>query len=397
MIDRVANSIRERAPTIRDRALTAAATLLIVLSAVAAWRFYAEWRLGRIELTTDGPPLTVQILPEDGDEPLGEPFDMARRGVVALSDGDYRLRVTARGRLSRTYRVAVNRGETQTCPLSLEEGRLLGGERNTPLPNEERPIERPIPFVPTTVALGLTPGKADFIERTRDSLLRRDAVTGDVIWDALRPVRPFEPARDPAPWLKWLSGNSGELRVVTPAPDLNADGTADLVLAYHTKPALLALSGKDGSLLWNHTADLDSPSAARPGGQRREPNTPRRSFVAGAPAVADCDRDGTPDLIATVVVVEPAPQAKDESQSAAPAAGANPCRRIIMAVSGRTGGWLWSNALEKTFAEIPSHFWNRPRLVHGRQSAIVAVEDDTRWHSSLDPATGRTHAAARSS
>ena len=304
-----------RARAVRETAMTIAATLLFVLGGVAAWRFYAAWRLGRIELTTDGPPLTVQILPETGEEPLGETFDMARRTVVALPDGDYRLRASARGRLSRTYRVAVNRGETQTYPLSLEEGRLLGGEPNTPLPDKERPLERPIPFVLSTLALELTPGKADFVERTPNSLVRREAVTGDVVWDALRPTTPFGLARDPGPWLRHGSGHPGEATVVAPAPDLDGDGTADLVFASHTSPSLLALSGKDGAFLWNYTADLDRP--ARAGAPWPEPG-PRRSFIAGTPAVTDCDRDGTPDLIATVVVAEraqtDASSAKDQPQ-----------------------------------------------------------------------------------
>jgi hypothetical protein len=76
-----------RLMTIRDRATTVAATLLIVLATFGAWRFYSEWRLGRVELTTDGPPLTVQVLPETGDQPFGEPFDVVSRYVLSLPAG----------------------------------------------------------------------------------------------------------------------------------------------------------------------------------------------------------------------------------------------------------------------------------------------------------------------
>ena len=51
----------------------------------------------------------------------------------------------------------------------------------------------------------------------------------------------------------------GEL--VQPAPDLDGDGTGDLVWAMHGTPSLLAVSGKDGSLLWTYSADPDGPGA----------------------------------------------------------------------------------------------------------------------------------------
>ena len=62
----------------------------------------------------------AQVLPEAGDEPLGEPFHVIGRWTtLALPAGDYRLRVHGVGRLGRTYRFAVNRGETQThMPLA---------------------------------------------------------------------------------------------------------------------------------------------------------------------------------------------------------------------------------------------------------------------------------------
>ncbi len=61
-------------------------------------------------------------------EPIGEPFDIGAHTVVALPAGDYRLRVKATGLMSQTYRVAINRGETRTHHLTLDENRLLGDE-----------------------------------------------------------------------------------------------------------------------------------------------------------------------------------------------------------------------------------------------------------------------------
>lgn len=106
--------------TIRLVATTVAVTLLALLAGRATWRLYEGWRLGRVVLTNEGPPLKVQVLDESGEDPIGEPFDLLTESTLALPDGDYRLRVNAVGRLGQTYRMAVNRGETIAHRLSLE-------------------------------------------------------------------------------------------------------------------------------------------------------------------------------------------------------------------------------------------------------------------------------------
>ena len=83
-------------------------------------RYYADWRLGRVELTADGPPLAAEVLPESGsDQPVTDPFDVGARAVISLPAGDYRLRVRGAGLLSQTYKVAFHRGETRAHHLTL--------------------------------------------------------------------------------------------------------------------------------------------------------------------------------------------------------------------------------------------------------------------------------------
>ena len=127
----VTHVIRPWSSALAAATLGAAVTALVLFGAAAVWYGYAGWRLGWIELTNDGSPLRAQVFPESGDEPVGEPFDVVEHKVLSLPAGDYRLRVHGVGRLGRTYRFAVNRGERQAHALSLDEGRLLGGE---PLP-----------------------------------------------------------------------------------------------------------------------------------------------------------------------------------------------------------------------------------------------------------------------
>jgi hypothetical protein len=85
-------------------ALGAAAATILVAGALAFWYSYSVWCLGRVELTTDGPPLKVQILAESGDEPVSEPFDLVDHTMLSLPAGDYRLRVIGTGSLVEPLR-----------------------------------------------------------------------------------------------------------------------------------------------------------------------------------------------------------------------------------------------------------------------------------------------------
>ncbi len=390
--------LRERVKTIRVPALTVVATLLLLLAGLATCRLYAVRRLGWIELTNDGPPLLAQVLSEAGDRPLGEPFHVTARSTVALPAGDYRLRVHGAGRLGRTYRFAVNRGETQSHALSLDEGRLLGGEPVPRMGNEQKPREEPIPFTPNSVAIALTPAKSDLIEWTGQTVIRRDGQTGKPIWDSSRPPIPWKTDEDSAePLRRWLEpGRMAEL--VQPAPDLDGDDIGDLVWYSRNMNSLLTMSGRNGSVLWEKTLDLDGPGATPPD----EPGTlgPVSAFrrlgsLVETPAVADLDRDGTPDLVVTVVFYELPIETERRSPSAAGAQDSavrnQPAlaRRVIQAISGQTGQSLWSHPIDPTFTAASYPAWSRrATMVPGRPPATMAYIDGAQWIG-LDPATGK--------
>ena len=180
---------------------------VLALIVVFGWRCYTGWTTGRIELYTERAPVLVQVLDETSDVLIGEPFDLAKRTVLTLPAGEYRLRVEGKGRLGRTYRFGVNRGETQAHTVSIDEGMLLGGERapraeekkaevdvfarhdgrdRTPRAEEGKGT-RSDPFRACEWGAELTPGKARLIEWMEGSLICRDGATGEVVWDALHP------------------------------------------------------------------------------------------------------------------------------------------------------------------------------------------------------------------
>jgi hypothetical protein len=77
---------RQRRKSLSGAGLAAAATVLFMLGAFLGWRYYADWRLGLVVLTTEGPPLAVDVLPtSSGGRPIGEPLDIGTRSVLTLS------------------------------------------------------------------------------------------------------------------------------------------------------------------------------------------------------------------------------------------------------------------------------------------------------------------------
>ena len=371
--------------------------LVLVATVIGGWWLYREWRVGWIVLTTEGEPVVVQVLDEKSERAIAEPFDLARRAVGVLPAGEYKLRVEGTGRLGRTFRFAVNRGETQSFSVSIDEGVLLGAtqeDANGPQdqasdlaariarldmggePATKKP-KGPIRFPVVSAALELKPGKTHLFEWADGSFICRDGATGELLWDAFHPRVAFDRSHDPAPFLpQHLYPAQGECRFVGPARDLNGDGTGDLLVSLRSAAAFVALSGKDGSLLWSFRATPDGRRGPQPL-DRDLPVFSPWSSTAGDPAIADVNRDGTPDVIATFLFS---------------AVSISEHRRVVVAISGRSGEWLWSYAIDKTPIAVPDASKDRPAvMVQGRQSGLVAYVDGSEWIG-LDPATGKMRA-----
>ena len=253
-----------------------------------------------------------------------------------------------------------------------------------------------MPFALVTAALELTPGKADIVEFDGKTVIRRDGATGTVVWDAANPRSPHDPGRDPALWLRRIGPNRWNFSVAEPAVDLDGDGTRDVLVVVTRNRAFLALSGKDGSMLWNHVAQDDGSGGPRPEGPELpgpvEPAS-RPGGLIGLPAIEDVDGDGTPDVIATMVFKEF--EAEAERRLGTPTGDRTDflVRRMVQAISGRSGRWIWTYPIDPTYANPTIQFGDKPAvLTRGRRSSAVAVPDGTRgWRWTRRPA-GRTPA-----
>ena len=273
----------------------------------------------------------------------------------------------------------------------------------------------------------LKSGKADFIEWTGDTLLRRDLSKGEVIWDAERPETDSDSGRDSFAWMRRLAmipRNNDERpgTLVQPAPDLNGDGTGDIVMAFTRTPSLLAVSGRNGARLWSYSAavnGLGGPDPLGPdeldkaleeagkAGSKKSLPAVKGGRVIGSPILVQADGDGIPDLLALFFVFE-------DLNGSAFAFGAGGSvthfenkhlgRRVMAAISGRTGRPLWARTLDQETMSRP-WLWDRlsrwsathlpfdafdsqVAVMPGRKGPIVAQVVGSQW-TELDPATGQ--------
>ncbi|MHB1557755.1 MAG: hypothetical protein ACYC61_09765, partial [Isosphaeraceae bacterium] len=388
-----------RRPSRRLILRAASALVALELAILAAWWVYDGWRRGQVELVNGGPPLTVEVLDESGTSLIGDPIELITRTTLRLPDGDYRVRLSGMGRLSQTYRLAVNRGESARYEVSLDGGRLLGDDPDEPI--RRIAMDPPVPFQPSTVVGELVFGRAAFVHAGRATILQRDAITGMVTWDASRPSstspsRPFDdpfmmgPLVDPGPWVRAIADRPDAVAAIDSSLDLDGDGLRDVVWSYRNAPGLLAMSGATGSVLWNFHAEPDGQGGPRPTGPatwrasfvpsgQKNTNT-LRGMILGLPARFDVDHDGTPDLIATVAFGIPT-ETMDVSNEAA---DLDVRLRRIFAVSGKTGRRVW----QAPAGDADGGRLDRPAvLVSGKQGATMAFVHGSRWIG-LDPSTG---------
>lgn len=328
--------------------LAMAATAIFAALAVASWYSYSQWQLGLLSLDTDRPPLVAEFFDTNGQRiaaaetiPTAEP--------VSLPADEYLLRVSAKGRLSETYRAQLQRDEHLELELDLDD------QLHWP----SLAIERQFDLVQLD-------GRTDIIQLTDEGIKRFD---GEERWTVplqnsespvLKPVTGFT-----WPWPPSLARGAGRGKYnlrprIVSTSDLNGDDADDFIIAARHQAWVMGVSGANGEILW---------LAARGADTRLQPqrgNYPRlHSAVVGIPKVAaDLDDDGVADLITTF----------------ADTRGTLTTANVwVEAISAATGKTIWKFDLQPSWlslppgVEIPYHF----RLFTGAASGVASTGGGT--------------------
>ncbi len=147
---------------------------------IAGWGWCSYWRMGSVVLTAAGDAVVVQVLENGSDRQVGGPVGLVDRAVITLPAGEYRLRVDGKGRVGRTFRFSVNRGETLAHSISIDDGRSMGGgvEEEPRGFGKQRELNVPIAYAENTHAIELIPGKFDLIECSEKAVVCRDGASG---------------------------------------------------------------------------------------------------------------------------------------------------------------------------------------------------------------------------
>jgi outer membrane protein assembly factor BamB len=391
-VERAARWVRKNRRSAAVAGLAAAASALLIAAGVTMWNAYKESLNGRMSLTTDGPSLVAEVL-DDRDELVIPSFPVPNPEPVVLPAGSYRVRLSATGVLSETWRMDVPRGDLVTYPVKL--------------------IDRSLP---AQDVLGLDPpplieldGQQHILVGTSQGWRLLNGATWQSIWPAdwrwpETPLTPTDPRTlvTTEEWRKLLHGHSevgqhagsgnSSPGMARPAVDIDGDGRQDVVFASRNSPSLLAISSQSGTPLWWFRAQPPVPVEHDLVEDPLMPS-PVREIAAIIGQPTNVDIGGEPAIVSLVFWIESNPLTKSGKQL-------NIKHQLWMeAVAARTGKPLWRNLVKALdpgayYLTLIQKLPRRPVVVQlGQQQAVIAVIESQLFAADL--ATGRPFEVAQ--
>ncbi|HND54409.1 MAG TPA: hypothetical protein PLV92_18485, partial [Pirellulaceae bacterium] len=347
LVERSVRWLRRQRRSVLLAASVTAATLLTVVVGAAGWWKYDKWRQASLALTTTSPPLVAELL--DADDNVLRIETVPTQSPIDVPRGDYKLRVSGDGVLSRTFDVQLVRGEVTKVDLDL--GHTLIGAPQTIARGfataSDGPGDRPttgtiFEFTPTGVrAIGGTPLRTrwstDLVAHGQKSSL--NLAMPPLLTTVHSGNEPF----DLRPW------------VVSQARDLDRDGLNDYVIAARHQAWVAALSGRDGRVLWC-AARTDDVTKEGPSVDQWPHSRPVSGVLDPPEWLDDINGDGAPDLVAQFIDIV-RPGVVKGSVCAA--------RRWVEAFSGASGETIWRHELAAAPFALPAgsvvpdelHWW----------------------------------------
>lgn len=322
-----------------------AATLVLTIVGMTGWLWYQDWRLGRLTLKTDRPPVIAELLNEH-DELATPSFTVPTQEPVAVPADKYRLRVSQPGRFSQSYQVAIERGLFPAqFAFNLDDQMLAGADGSTKL------------RVDRDLAIVTQQGRANVVLLDSRGIQHSGWPSGGATWSVSLDKPAETELLSAFPGLRWpwarLDGyNTFEHLVLRPqvvrnAPDLDGDRLEDVIVAARHQAWVMAISGRDGKLLWfaGRGADVVAVDPRRQPPYSYSNRSP--SAVLGTPLVVkDLDADDTPDLLASFADERGSTPASENIEP--------PLRRWLECLSGKSGETLWKYEYDPAWFALPA-------------------------------------------
>ena len=322
--------LKSQQRSVRLMATAAALTLAVTLLSIFGWSGYDAWRQGSLRLGTNTPPLVAEILDQEGNTLRRETLPMQE--AVSLPSGQYQARISADGSFSQTFDVSIERASALDYSIDLRDERILSLDVTRAFVFSD--LGKPEKSIVLIGNDGIGPFGGALTTINKDAVALKDFPGFRWPWSSGSEMHSGFGVLDFRPWVA-PRGN-----------DLNGDGELDLICAGRHQAWLMAISGKDGAILWfaGRGADLKVPPQSNRPFYMQDPHA---STVIGQPLCdRDCDGDGIHDVIATFGDV-----------------GADPVRLTgdqvvgkywVEAVSGKSGQTIWTYELPAAWFELPT-------------------------------------------
>jgi serine/threonine protein kinase/outer membrane protein assembly factor BamB len=332
---------------------TSAAIIAIAYTGLFAWQKYSTYKddlKSTISFITSGESL-VTVIRNDLDRKLLPDFTTPTATPISLEAGDIRVLASKPHQLSEEFRLHTKEKRPATVQVEIE----------------DRSIFPPL-VTPTRPYIVTLADHADIIVADKESIERFDGATSKSIWK-IDPTTDAILNQASVDWVNWIGFTPRDRidrhSLLEAAPDLNGDGTGDLVwLSGNSRgtrnepPAgLIAQSGVDGRILWVHRLSIPA-------------STNSESFrlrIVGQPCVEFIDDDAIPDLIVTSTGEV----------------------RQVEVVSGKDGRLIWSHPIEPSQYQGPFRWTPDSRKFDTEAKCLNATCNNIRGQPVVIVSSGR--------